>query len=117
MLNDEREELFVEDGLNSWESSRLRIASLPDNLFSRRIAERLLRNKTLNTYRRHEHPTSRTYHFEPARSFANDDSDTDNTDTAYSCRELEYSWDGCGTGHSVTNLDTRKYRRYCQDNT
>jgi hypothetical protein len=113
-----------EDGPNGWESSALRIASLPDNIFSKKIAERLLRNKTLksenesDSYDEHPYSTSRTYHFQPANSFAtNDDTESEDTDSG-KCnhRGFHYPWGRCGADYKVVNFDSGKYQRFHAQN-
>ena len=71
-------------------------------------------------YKKHStFPTSRTYHFHQAKSFANDDSESEDTDSGkFNLRGFQYPWSGYEMDSKVVSFKPQKYERfYAQNNT
>ncbi len=87
LIRDGMEDVNAEtDRLTNWEASKIRMASLPDNIITKKVADRLLKSKRLKskckciwTHRNqsHQHPVSRTYHFATRHLYHSDESETE----------------------------------------
>lgn len=118
LLNTDQDDFSADtDYLSSWEASKIRIASFPDNFITRKVAERLLKAKKLKNkhrcdkehHRQHpQHPVSRTYHFAPECSLDNDESESEIDFQKYS-NEFQYTnWNDYGTNYTVIGFEPQK---------
>ncbi|KAK7601651.1 hypothetical protein V9T40_009092 [Parthenolecanium corni] len=85
LLRENFEEAFAEAGhLASWESSKIRLASFPDNIITKNVVDKILRTKKLRSkcgcasFHQNDssYPVTTTYHFS-TRPFLNEDSDNE----------------------------------------
>lgn len=84
--------------LTNCELSKIRLASLPDNIITKKVAEHLFKSKQLKSkceYATQEHdlltPVSKTYHFTRRYSFNSDDSENEADIQNYS-NDSDYKW-------------------------